>query len=127
MAEPSRPFVLVEDTHGPSAETNVEEPISLEGDMEDHDELGMDTTEDITPLEAPANPSVFVPRKNMQMPSYEVIKATHVLMASPKTAYSAQESALYAYLMQTPTEQARYKPKRKQLINWDKFAKRWEH
>ena len=124
---PSGPFVPVDDNYGPSVEANVEEPISFEGDMEDHDKPGMDTTEDTTPLDAFANPNVFIPRKNMQLPPYEVTRATQVPIAPPKTPYSAQESSLYAYLMDTPKEQAKYKKEGKQSISWDLFAKRWEY
>ena len=49
-----------------------------------------------------------------------------VLQAPSRSSYSARESALFIYLLNNPSEKARYSGPRS-IIDWEKFTKRWAH
>ena len=117
-------LVSIED-HDPSSELNVQRSLSI-GDVDDHSIENVDDHLKSIPLsDIPSTSNTFISPKNMS--SWEQISSTIVPQGPPRAPYSARESELFIFLLNTPSKQAKYKHGARSTIDWMKFNNRWKY
>jgi hypothetical protein len=73
----------------------------------------------------PSSSHVFISPKNM--PSWELINSIEVPQAPARSPYSTRESALFMFLLNTPSERAKYCHGARSTIDWTRFSNRWKY
>ena len=65
--------------------------------------------------------------RSTNMPSLSMIDSVNLRAAPSGTAYSANESRLYDYMMNSEYEQKRVHTRGRTTVDWVKFANRWSY
>jgi hypothetical protein len=105
---------ILDDHHDTSVEPAANERLPIQEDQH----------EDVILSDNDSGPISFIPPRNI--PSWALISASVVPEAPPRSPYSIRELALFMFLLNTPSEQAKFSGSRK-TIDWAKFSKRWKY